>query len=391
MQGTIDAEEAAVAATLLIERGFHVLRIEDADGAIGAGLSFRYGLLTGFRRRDQVRFSRGVATLLRAGLPLTQSFGRLKSRESRPGWRTVIGGVQASLEAGQTFSQALAQYPGLFDDMYVNLVRAGEEGGTVTEVLQRLADVGEHRDALRSKVNLAFVYPLVMLGMGIATVAVLLAVVVPMFAEVFEEMGQNLPWPTLVLVGASRFTRDWWWVLVPAIAFAGFALSRFLRRPAGVRFRSAVMLRTPRLGKMVAVAEVSGFARTLGMLLDNGVPMVRALEITAATLTSHVYSRDTLKMRDAVREGTPLSRYLDELPRFPPALSSVVSVGEASGTLHEALLQVADEYDRDLEREIEILTTLVEPVLIIAVGGVVGFIVAATILPIFQLGDIAQP
>ncbi len=391
VRGSIEAEEPAAAAATLLGRGYHVLRIEHADGAEVSRLSHRYAPFSGFRRRDQVRFSRDLATLLRAGLPLVQSLGRLRARETRKGWKNVCAGIQAALEDGRTFSQSLAQYPGLFNEMYVNLVRAGEEGGNIAEILQRLAQVGEHREELRSKVRLAFVYPLVMLGMGAATVLVLLTVVVPMFNEVFAEMGQSLPLPTQILVSLSAVMQAWWFLIVPGIALAGLGLARFLARPAGVRLRSVLVLRVPRLGAIAATAEVSIFARTLGMLLDNGVPMVRALEVAAGTLGNHLYSQDALRMRDAVRDGIALSRALDDSPRFPDTLASVASVGEDSGTLPEALLQIAGDYDRDLEREIKVFTTLLEPAMIIAVGAVVGFIVSAIILPIFQLGDIAQP
>lgn len=388
--GEVDAEELSAAATALVARGYHVLHLEDADASSGSDPSLRFGLFTGFKRRDLVRFSRDLSSLLRAGLPLVQSLGKLRARESRKGWRGVFAGIQAALEDGATFSQSLSQLPQLFDAMYINLIRAGEEGGTLADTLQRLADVSEHRDELRSKVSLALVYPLIMLGVGTATVAILLTLVVPMFTQVFQEMNQTLPLPTRMLVNASSVMKAWWWLILPVAALVAMGVLRFAKTPTGARIRDALVLRLPRLGKAVSMAEIGAFARTLGMLLSNGVAVVRALEVTAATLRNHYFRVEVERVQQLVRDGEALSRSLSETERFPDSLSSILAVGEESGTLADTLIQVADDCDRDLERELKILATLLEPAMIIVVGAVVGFIVAAIVLPIFDLGDLAQ-
>ncbi len=390
VSGQIDAEERSAAASALIARGYHVIRIEDAESAAGLGFAYRFGVLTGFRRRDLVRFSRDLAALLRAGLPLVQSLSRLRTRETRKRWRNVLAGIQSVLEEGSTFSDALAHYPGLFEPMYVNLVRAGEEGGTVAETLQRLADLSERREELRSKVSLALVYPLIMLGVGAVTVIVLLTLVVPMFTEVFEQMGQSLPWPTRFLVSSSRMMTSWWWLIVVLVALAGFGVGRFLAQPMGMRLRDSMVLVIPRLGKVASMAEIGTFTRTLGTLLRNGVPMGRALEVTAATLKNQYFKDDVMAMESTVRDGDALSNALSETRNFPESMASVLAVGEDSGTLAETLLQVAEDYDRDLERELKVLATLIEPMMILLVGAAVGFIVAAIVLPIFDLGDLAE-
>lgn len=392
VNGEIEAEELASAATALLNKGYHVLDIEDAAEVGGASrLRFHFGFLSGFRRRDLVRFTRDLAALLRAGLPLVQSLAKLRARETRPGWRNLTAGIQAALEDGQTFSQSLGLYSGIFDAMYVNLVRAGEEGGTLSETLTHLADLGEQRDEIRAKVKLALVYPIVMLAIGAVTVAVLLTVVVPMFTEVFKETGQTLPLPTQVLVGLSGFLKAWWWIVLPAVAVATGLALRFSNTPAGKRIRATLALSLPEIRKVAAMAEITSFARTLGTLLHNGVPMVRALEVTTHTLQNHHFQKEAATLRAAVHDGEALSKALADASRFPDNVASIVAVGEDSGTLPDALLQIADDYDRDLERELKILTTLIEPAMIVLVGAVVGFIVMAIVLPIFELGNVVQP
>jgi type II secretory pathway component PulF len=387
LTGEVEAADERAAADSLVAKGLHVLNVEDAESASKSRHRMRYGIIGGLKRRDQVQFTRDLAALLKAGLPLVQSLGKLRTRAKDSPWAVVSSGLQARLEDGQTFSESLTIYPDLFDSMYVNLIHSGEEGGTLPEVLARLADIGEKRDEIRSRVSMAMIYPAVMLGLGVVTVIILLTFVVPMFTEIFADTGQVLPLPTLVLMHLSGFMQHWWWVVVTALGGGIFFSMRFSRSKQGHDFFGKLFLATPELRKVVTLSEVASFARTMGTLLSNGIPVVQALDVTAETLRNASYQEDVRTMREAIHDGDRLSAALERLPRFPDLVASVASVGEESGTLSESLQQVADDYERDLEREIKIFMTLLEPAMIVAVGMVVGFIVMAIILPIFQLGD----
>lgn len=387
IQGEIEADDSHSAAVTLVARGYHVLHIEDANARAAARLKPRLGIWGGLKRRDLVRFTRDMAHLLRAGLPLSQALNKLRARAGDSGWRGVAGGLRARLEDGQTFSQALGAYPEIFDPMYVSLVRAGEEGGKLAEVMDRLAELGERRDELQSRVKMALVYPAAMLTLGAVTVFVLVSFVVPMFTSVFSETGQMLPLPTRVLVDISGFLSAWWWVVLPIAGILVFACVQFCHSPQGKLLLDKVFLRIPLLKRLVSKNEVAAFSRTLGTLLGSGIPIVTALEITAKTLKNVPYSDAVQGMSVAVREGSALSEAVDASPLFSDMVGSVIAVGEESGDLSNSLHQIADENEREVERETKVIMTLIEPLMIILIGSIVGFIVMAMLLPIFELGD----
>ena len=219
VKGEKEAADEHAAATALLARGYHVLSIADVNVLAARRLKPRLGSRGGVRRRDLVRFTQELASLLKAGLPLSQALSTLRGRADRPGWRGVLGGIGARLEDGRTFSEALAAYPDIYDSMYVNLVHAGEEGGTLVGVLTRLAELGAKRDEISARVKMAMVCPAVMLAVGVVTVSVMVTLVVPMFIDVFEETGQTLPLPTRMLVWLSDLAVSLWWVLIRLRAF----------------------------------------------------------------------------------------------------------------------------------------------------------------------------
>lgn len=387
VKGEIEAEEIDAATATLLDRGYHVLSIQDSETQSKRPLRLGMSLFGGLKLKDLVRFTRDCSRLLRAGLPLSEALRKLKNDADVKGWESVAGGLRASLEDGQSYSEALAKYPGVFNSLYVSLVRAGEEGGTLADVLERLADLAESREEMRAKARMAMVYPLVMLALGVVTVTVLLTVVVPMFNDVFQDTGQTLPAPTRMLIAMSSFLEAWWWVVVPLAALLAFAALRFSRSERGAKLRDNLALKLPVVNKVVIKSEIASFARTLGTLLQNGIPLIRALPITSATALNAAFRVDMLRMRDAIHDGASLSDSMGDSPLFPSMVPSVVSVGEESGSLSESLHQVAQDYEKEVERELKVLMTLLEPAMIILVGCVVGFIVMAIILPIFDLGD----
>jgi len=387
VKGEIEAADEHSAAAALLDRGYHVLTIADANALAARRLKPRLGLWGGLKRRDLVRFTRELASLLKAGLPLSRALSTLRSRADQPGWRGVLGGIGARLEDGRTFSEALAAYPDIYDSMYVNLVHAGEESGTLVGVLTRLAELGEKRDEIYARVKMAMVYPAVMLAVGVVTVSVMVTLVVPMFIDVFKETDQTLPLPTRMLVWLSDFAVSWWWAVLLGIAALSFGLVHYARSERGQRFMGALSLRVPLLGRLARKTAIAAFSRTLGTLLGTGIPIVNALAITASTLRNGSYGDSVRAMANTVRDGDLLSHAIEGSPLFPEAIANVVAVGEHSGDLPDTLQQLADEGERDIDREVKVVMTLLEPIMIVLLGTIVGFIVLAMLLPIFNLGD----
>jgi type II secretory pathway component PulF len=385
IKGEIDADDQKAAVSGLLHRGYHVVRIEDA--ARGGRLRLRFGVF-GLKRRELTRFTRRLAVLLRSGLPLVQALARMRKHGAEGEWRSVAAGLQARLEDGQTLSEALQTYPQIFDAMYVHLVRAGEAGGTLAETLLRLADTSERRDELRARTRMALVYPGAMMLMGVVTIVILLTFVVPMFSDVFRDTGQILPLPTRILVMLSSVLQAWWWLMLPAALALALVAARLARAERVRRFLDRALLRVPRLGPTLRTAEFASLTRTLGTLLRNGIPIVNALAITTGAIRNSLYRDSNRLLEHAVREGHSLGHAMQTTGLYPDVVIASVGVGEESGTLDDALLQVADELDRDVEREFRVLMTLLEPAMIVFVGAIVGFIVMAMILPIFDLGAV---
>jgi general secretion pathway protein F len=390
LKGEIEADDVQSAATALLSRGYHVIRMEDVEGAAAKVLVPRLGGWSGLKRSEHVRITRDLASLIKAGLPLSHALASLGGRLANVGWKSVLSGLRARLEDGQSFSEGLASYPLVYDSMYINLVRAGEESGTLVETLERLARVGEQQEEIRSKVKMAMVYPAVMLIVGAVAVFVMLSFVVPMFTQVFEETNQALPLPTQILVGISDFLQTWWWAVLLGLPVLVSVIAQYLRIPSGKRLQDGLIVRLPVIGPLVGQTEEAAFSRTLGTLLGSGLPIVNSLNITSQTLRNTVFSDAVLAMAISVRDGESLSDSLERQPLFTDMMASIVSVGERSGDLSGSLHQIADEYERQIDRAVKVAMTLLEPAMIVLLGGVVGFIVLAMLLPIFSLGDTIQ-
>jgi type II secretory pathway component PulF len=383
-----DSDKAAVAA--LAAKGYHVLTIHEADKGQASRLRLGIGPFAPLKHRALVRTTRDSANLLKAGLPLAQVLETLSKRAANATWSSVLRGIRDKIEDGQTFSQALSAYSGIFSPMYVNLVRSGEESGRLVEVLERLADVGEKREDIMARVKMAMVYPAVMIALGLLTVTVMIAFVVPMFVNVFEETGQTLPLPTRMLITSSRFARDGWWLAAMLLAAAFFLAKRSLRSNRGKRFLASISLRLPLIRNLIRKAEVAAFSRTLATLLSSGLPIVNALRITASTLKNPLYTEALQRMGQSVRDGELLSTALSKEPLFPDMTASIAEIGERSGELSSSLQHLAEENEREVDREVRVLMTLLEPAMILFLGTVVGFIVLAMLLPLFNLGDALQ-
>ncbi|MCC6766077.1 MAG: type II secretion system inner membrane protein GspF [Deltaproteobacteria bacterium] len=334
--------------------------------------------------------TRQFSTLVAAGLPLVEALGALGEQAERPVLARTLAQVRQEVTEGRSLADALAQHPRLFASLYVNMVRAGEASGALHVVLERLADYTENQARLLGKVRSALTYPAIMLALSATILFFLLAYVVPKVTRIFQETHQQLPLPTRFLLGVSDFVAQWWWLLLALAAAAVLGVSRWARTPAGRDRVDRLMLAVPYFGRLTQKLAVARFARTLATLLASGIPLLPALEIVKSIVDNTVLTRAIERARDAIREGQSIAPPLRESGLFPPLVVHMAAVGERSGELEGMLAKAADTYDGEVENAVGALTTILEPIIIVFMGGVVLFIVLAILLPIFELNRIVK-
>jgi len=332
--------------------------------------------------------TRQLATLVKAGMPLLRAL-RTISDQLEPGiLRQVFASVAHDVEAGVKLSEALSSHPRCFPSFYVNMVRAGEVGGLLDEILKRLAELLERQRRLRERVRSALMYPAFVMVAAVSILAILMAFVVPTFLGMFAELGSALPLPTRILVVMCDSVRTGWW-MVAAGAFGLFAVFRaILRTPAGKMQFDRLLLHLPIFGPLVHRLLIARFSRTFGTLLTSGVSILEALETVRATVSNAVLDQALQDVERSLKTGESLARPLELSGAFPPLVSRMVALGEETGQLDRMLVQLADSYEEEVEIQLGGLTQLLEPLLLVGVGGVVGFIVIAMFLPLLSLTKI---
>lgn len=340
--------------------------------------------------RDIVIFTRQFATMVNAGLPLVQSLTILAQQTENAPLREVVKQVVYDIEAGNTLADALRKHPKAFSELYVNMVSAGEAGGILDTILNRLAVFLEKNDALVRKVKGAMVYPGVILSVAAGAIAILLIVVIPTFQSMFASVNMELPLPTRIVIGASNFLIGWWWALIAGIAGAVFLFRQYNSTPNGQRVVDGILLKAPVLGDVLRKSAVSRFTRTLGTMISSGVSILEGLEVTAKTAGNMVIHDAVMKSRASIAGGDTIAAPLAESNVFPPMVISMVSVGEQTGGLDEMLTKIADFYDEEVDVAVSALLSLMEPVLIVVLGVVVGGMVVAMYLPIFDMVNAVQ-
>ncbi|MBI1320882.1 MAG: type II secretion system F family protein [Candidatus Hydrogenedens sp.] len=390
--GVVDAESQALAINDIRSLGLFPTRVREATKRDEKrarkekkGLDELY--FGGVKMKEIMVMTRQLSTLIDAGLPLLRSLNVLIAQQKPSKLRDILREISQDIQSGGTFADALAKHPKQFDRLYVNMVRAGEVGGMLEVVLQRLAIFMEKRQALIRRVRGAMIYPIAVLLIAAGIVAFLLVKVVPVFAEIFEEFGGELPAPTKFLIACGDFMLYSWWKLVVAInaILIAFKLSR--QSKAVNRFYDIVSLKMPLIGDFVTKVSVARFARTLGTLITSGVPILQALKITRETISNSVIQDAVDKVHDSIKEGETIAAPLDETKTFPAMAVNMIDVGEETGQLDAMLVKVADIYDDEVEAAVEAMLQLMEPAIIIILGGIIGFIVVSLYLPIFTLGD----
>ena len=353
-------------------------------------LAFKMPGSGGVGTRDLVIFTRQFATMINAGLPLVQSLTILAQQTENKALKDIVKQVVYDVEAGNTLADAFRKHPKAFPDLYVNMVAAGEAGGILDTILLRLATFLEKSDALIRKVKGAMVYPAVIISVAAIAIAVLLIFVIPTFESMFASVNMELPLPTRVVIGASKILTGWWWAILGGIGAVGFMGRQYYMTPDGRKLIDGAMLNAPVLGDLLRKSAVSRFTRTLGTLISSGVSILDGLEITAKTAGNRVIHDAVMQSRASIAGGETIAGPLETSRVFPPMVISMIAVGEQTGGLDEMLSKIADFYDAEVDVAVSALLSLMEPIMIVVLGVVVGGMVVAMYLPIFDMVNAVQ-
>ena len=338
--------------------------------------------------KDLVMFTRQFATMIDAGLPLVQCLDIQAEQQENKVFQQCLRDVKGSVEQGSTFADALSKHPKIFDDLYVNLVQAGEIGGILDTILNRLAVYMEKANALKAKVKSAMVYPTTILLVSIGVIVILLVKVIPVFKKMFEDFGGALPGPTQVVVDISEFMQSW--ILIILIGIGAVLFAFFTARTKSPQFRyqtDAIFLKTPVFGSLLRKVAVSRFSRTLSTMISSGVPILDALEICARTAGNKVIEGALMKTRAAISEGRTIAEPLEASNVFPGMVVQMIAVGESTGAMDAMLSKIADFYDDEVDTAVDALTALLEPFMMVFLGGTIGGILMAMYLPIFKIAE----
>ncbi|HJR53871.1 MAG TPA: type II secretion system F family protein, partial [Gemmatimonadota bacterium] len=337
------------------------------------------------KTKDLVLFTRQFATMINAGLPLVQSLDILATQQPNKRAAEKIQAVLSDVESGSTLADAMRRHRDFFSEIYVNMVAAGEAGGILDVILLRLAEYLEASEKLRRKVKGAMFYPATVMGFSGLAIAVLLIFVIPTFAGFFETAGVPLPLPTRVVMGLSDFLISWWWAVAAALAGMGWLFRAYRKTPGGRMTTDKLMLRIPILGQVLRKAAIARFSRTLGTLVQSGVPILDGLEITARTAGNRVVEDAVMKSRASIAGGETIAEPLKRSTVFPPMVVQMINVGEQTGGLDDMLSKIADFYDEEVDAAVGALTSVIEPIMIVFLGAIVGGMVVAMYLPIFDI------
>jgi type IV pilus assembly protein PilC len=344
-----------------------------------------FSLGTGIATRDIVIFTRQFATMINSGLPLVQSLDILAKQSENKSLRRVIEEILYDVESGQTLADAMGAHPKVFSDLYKNMVAAGEAGGILDTILLRLATFLEKADALRRKIKGAMIYPAVILTVAAAAVTVLLLFVIPTFQAMFESAGVPLPAPTLFVIALSRLLQSYWFFIFGGLLALAFLVRQWYQTPGGQLTIDRSLLTVPILGPLQRKAAIARFTRTLGTLVSSGVSILDGLEITARTAGNRVIHDAIMESRKSIAGGETISEPLKKSGVFPPMVVQMINVGEQTGGLDEMLTKIADFYDEEVDAAVEALLAAMEPLMIVFLGIVVGGMIIAMYLPIFDM------
>lgn len=385
-KGEIEALDEVVLRGLLRRQGFKLIEIKKKPKDLLEYLPFLQG---GVGEKTIVVFCRIFSTMINAGLPLIQCLDILHQQEENKIFANIIKKVKEDIEGGTSLTDALKKFPKVFDELFVNLIAAGEAGGILDTILGRLSNYLEKAMKLKKRVKGAMTYPISTLVIAFAIVALLLIKVIPVFQKMFEGMGGELPGPTQFLVNASEFAQSYFYVIIGIIVAIYIALNRFYKTAKGRWTIDALMLKAPVFGPLLRKVAVAKFSRTLSTMLSSGVPILEGLNIVSKTAGNVIVEDALVKTRQSISEGRTISEPLAETGIFPAMVVQMIAVGEASGALDTMLSKIADFYDDEVDAAVDNMTALLEPIMMVFLGGVVGGMIVAMYLPIFKMAAVA--
>ena len=384
-KGEIEAANEAALRGILRRQGLTSITVKQKPKDLSEYLPF---LKQKVKEKEVVIFARIFATMINAGLPLIQCLELLAQQEQNKTFAQIITAVKEDIEGGSTLSDALRKYPNIFDNLFVNLVAAGESGGILDVVLQRLSSYMEKAMKLKSKVKGAMTYPASVLVISIAVVALLLVKVIPVFQKMFEGFGGELPGPTQFLITLSTYAQKYFLVAIIALAVAVYAFRRYYKTEKGTLLIDDLILKSPVFGPLLKKVAVARFTRTMSTMMTSGVPILEGLAIVSKTAGNKVVENALIRVRKSISEGKTIAEPLLETGIFPPMVVQMIAVGEATGALDAMLSKIADFYDDEVDTAVDAMTALLEPFMMVFLGGVVGGMIIAMYLPIFKMASV---
>lgn len=379
-EGIIVSDSKDQASATLKRNGIQVLMVKPQTTATKG-----FGKV---KSKDLAIFTRQFSVMIDAGLPLVQCLEILGAQQQDKGFQRIIDAVRGDVEQGATLQAAMAKHPKAFNDLYVNMVGAGEAGGILDVILQRLSIYIEKAVKLTSKVKGAMTYPIVVITLAITVVVIIMVKVIPVFSSMYEGMGASLPFPTIVCMNISKILINYFYLVAAFVIIVVVGLRQYYKTIGGRFQMDSLFLKIPVLGDILRKTAVARFCRTLGTLTSSGVPILEGMDITARTSGNMVIQTAILKAKDAVEQGRNIATPLAETKVFPPMVVQMVGVGEATGALDAMLNKVADFYEDEVDNAVSALTSLMEPLIIAVLGGVIGFIVIAMYMPIFGMANV---
>lgn len=382
--GTVDGSGRKAVTRQLSEQGIYLTDLRETGTQRDRKGSFRFRLARKLPTGELAAATRQMATLLGAGLALDEALHTVSEQTEQPQLTGAFAKIREQVVQGGTLHEALAGHRQIFPDLFINMIQVGEDSGTLDRTMYRLADFLESQARMRARIQAALAYPLLMTVVGSGVLAFLFVFVIPKITSMLDELDRALPWPTLLLITLTDFLARWWWLLGLLLVLMLVALKRYRDTARGRKHLDALLLKTPLFGRMQLLIVTARFARTLGTLLESGVPLLKALDIARNLLKNQVLNQaiETVTLR--VQEGGSLAVALKESTVFPPMLAQLTAAGEKSGKLEEMLFRVADTYEHQTDLSMTGMLSLLEPLMILLMGGIVGFVVLAILLPIFE-------
>lgn len=387
VQGDIEAESEQDAINRLAKMGYFPISIQSEDLSL-----YRQGLwhVRKASSKDTAIILRQLSILIESGVNVLSSLEIIAKQISNKYLKTVLRDVIEKIKGGKSLSESLSSHPYLFSQLYTSMINSGEIGGNLEPTLRRLADFLEKEEEFRNSVRSALAYPAFVFIVGAMTVIILVGFVIPRLITMFEDMGQILPLPTRILINLSGFLRGFWWLILAIIFIFIFLLRRITHRPQGKIQLDRLKLKLPVWGEIVLKTEISRLMRTLSLLLSGGIAVVYALDISTSVVGNQILRIEVQKFKGQISSGLSFSKCLKDSNLFPAFVTNIVSVGEESGSLEKSFLRIADDYENEVGRSLKTLTRLLEPVIILTMGLIVGFIVLSMLLPIFQINLIVR-